>query len=129
MKFSQNLGCAKFTGFFTGCFLVTGYFTWFSQHFHRFSSNSAIVIIIIIGLRLYVVSSCLGLGQHTQCHPLRNARDSAPLFWSSPPRGCFKGSSYFIPSHLHLLSQIIVSNLFLSNCLKSAMLHLVFGKA
>ena len=40
MKFSQNLGCAKFTGFFTGCFLVTGYFTYFSQHFHRFSSNS-----------------------------------------------------------------------------------------
>ena len=39
MKFYQNLGCAKFTGFFTGCFLVTGYFTYFSQHFHRFSSN------------------------------------------------------------------------------------------
>ena len=42
LKFSQNFGCAKFTGFFTGCFLVTGYFTYFSQHFHRFSSNSVV---------------------------------------------------------------------------------------
>ena len=38
-NFVQNLGCAKFTGFFTGCFPVTGYFTYFSQHFHRFSSR------------------------------------------------------------------------------------------
>ena len=32
-NFLKNLGCAKFTGFFTGCFLVPGYFTYFSQVF------------------------------------------------------------------------------------------------
>ena len=34
-----------------------------------------------------------------QYHPLRNARDFTPLFWSSLPRRCFQGSSYFVPSH------------------------------
>ena len=33
-----------------------------------------------------------------QYHPLRNARDFTPLFWSSLPHRCFQGSSYFVPS-------------------------------